>query len=112
MAVKIKFEAPTGTRAWGALALRIVLIAIAVGCIAVLSVGGYYYFKYKGVVDARLQQPLFKNTAKIYAEPREVRPGQKMTARLIAEELRQAGYTTTGAPKESPLGTYSGCGGS
>jgi penicillin-binding protein 1B len=106
MAVKVKFEAPTGTRAWGALALRIVLIVIAVCCIAALSVGGYYYFKYKGVVDARLQQPLFKNTAKIYAEPREVRPGQKMTARLIGEELRQAGYTTTGAAKDSPLGTY------
>jgi penicillin-binding protein 1B len=106
MAVKIKFEAPTGTRAWAALALRIVLIVVAICCITVLSVGGYYYFKYKGVVDARLQQPLFKNTAKIYAESREVRPGQKMTVRLIGEELRQAGYTTTGAAKESPLGTY------
>src|ERR1700739_1884679 len=96
MAVKIKFEAPTGTRAWGALALRIALIAIAICCITVLSVGGYYYFKYRGVVDARLKQPLFKNTAKIYAEPREVRPGQKMTVRLIGEELRRAGYTTRG----------------
>ncbi|KAA6461842.1 PBP1A family penicillin-binding protein [Acidobacteria bacterium AB60] len=106
MAVKVKFETPTGTRAWGALALRVVLIVIAIGCITVLTVGGYYYFKYKGVVDARLKQPLFKNTAKIYAEPREVRPGQKMTVKLIGEELRQAGYTTTGAAKESPLGTY------
>jgi len=106
MPVKIKFETPTGTRAWGALALRVALIVIAVCCITVLSVGGYYYAKYHSVVDARLQQPLFKNTAKIFAEPREVRPGQKMTARLIGEELRQAGYTTTGAVKDSPLGTY------
>jgi len=106
MTVKIKFEAPTGTRAWRALALRVVLIVIAVCCITVLSVGGYYYAKYHSVVDARLQQPLFKNTAKIFAEPREVRPGQKMTVRLIGEELRQAGYTTTGATKDSPLGTY------
>jgi penicillin-binding protein 1B len=106
MALKIKFKMPTGTHAWAALALRVVLIAIAAACITVLSVGGYFYFKYQSVVDARLKQPLFKNTAKIYAEPREVRPGQKMTARLIAEELRQAGYTTGGAQKESPLGTY------
>jgi penicillin-binding protein 1B len=106
MALKIKFEAPTGTRGWAALALRVALIVIAAGCITVLSVGGYYYFKYKGVVDARLQQPLFQNTAKIFAEPREVRPGQKMTARLIGEELRQAGYTTGDASKQSPLGTY------
>jgi penicillin-binding protein 1B len=57
-------------------------------------------------VDERLQQPLFKNTEKIYEAPREVRPGQKFTVRLIGEELRQAGYTTTGAMTESPLGTY------
>ena len=106
MALKIKFEAPTGTRGWLLLAMRVVLIVIAAGCITVLSVGGYFYFKYKSVVDARLRQPLFKNTAKIFAEPREVRPGQKMTVRLIGEELRQAGYTTGGASKESPLGTY------
>src|ERR1700676_1030658 len=107
MALKIKFTMPTGTQGWAALELRVVLIAIAAGCITVLSVGGYFYFKYKTVVDARLKEPLFKNTAKIFAEPREVRPGQKMTVRLIAEELRQAGYTTGGAQKESPLGTYS-----
>jgi len=106
MALKIKFEAPTGTRGWTALALRVVLIVVAAGCITVLSVGGYFYFKYQSVVDARLKQPLFKNTAKIFAEPREVRPGQKMTVRLIGDELRQAGYTTGGASKESPLGTY------
>src|ERR1700676_1238519 len=107
MALKIKFTMPTGTQGWAALELRVVLIAIAAGCITVLSVGGYFYFKYKTVVDARLKEPLFKNTAKIFAEPREVRPGQKMTVRLIGEELRQAGYTTGGAQKESPLGTYS-----
>jgi penicillin-binding protein 1B len=106
MALKIKFKMPTETRGWLALALRVVLILIAVACMTVLSVGGYFYFRYQSVVDARLKEPLFKNTAKIFAEPREVRPGQKMTARLIAEELRQAGYTTGGAQKESPLGTY------
>src|SRR5580692_9205131 len=106
MALRIKFKMPTGTHGWAALALRVVLILIAVACITVLSVGGYFYFTYQSVVDARLKEPLFKNTAKIFAEPREVRPGQKMTVRLIAEELRQAGYTTGGAQKESPLGTY------
>jgi penicillin-binding protein 1B len=106
MALKIKFTMPTDSRGWAALALRVVLIVIAAGCITVLSVGGYFYFKYQSVVDARLKQPLFENTAKIFAEPREVRPGQKMTVRLIGDELRQAGYTARGAQKESPLGTY------
>jgi penicillin-binding protein 1B len=86
--------------------LRIVLIGIAAATIIVASIGSYLYFKYGAVVDARLQHPLFANTAKIYAEPREVRPGQKLTVRLIADELRQAGYSVLGAGKDSPLGTY------
>ena len=107
MALKIKFRMPTLKHiGWGSWVLRAVLILVAAGAITVLSVGGYFYFKYKGVVDARLQQPLFKNTAKIFAEPREVRPGQKLSVRLIGDELRQAGYTPQGAGKESPLGTY------
>ena len=75
--------------------------------IAGFSVFGYYYFEYRGIVDERLKQPIFADTAKIYAAPREVRPGQKLSVQLIANELRQAGYTTDGAAQASPLGTYS-----
>ncbi len=106
MALKIKFRMPSGKREWASLLLRIVLIAIAAAAVTVLSVGGYFYIKYEHIVDTRLQQPLFANTAKIYAEPREVRPGQKLSVWLLADELRQAGYTTQGAQKDSPLGTY------
>ncbi len=58
-------------------------------------------------MDERLKQPMFANTAKIYAAPREVRPGQKLSVHLIANELREAGYTADGAAQASPLGTYS-----
>jgi penicillin-binding protein 1B len=107
MALKIRFRMPTHRAGWGSMLLRIVLIAIAAVAIVVLSVGGYLYFKYGAMVDARLQHPVFANTAKIYAEPREVRPGQKLTVSLIGEELRQAGYSPQGGgQKDSPLGTY------
>lgn len=106
MALKIKFRTPTRTHGLAWLGLRIGLILVAAAAVAVLTVGGYYYFAYQHVVDERLKQPLFKNTAKIYAEPREVRPGQKLPVQLIAEELRQAGYSLAGAQKDSPMGTY------
>ena len=106
MALKIKFRTPTHTTGWTSLALRIGLILVGAVAVTVLTVGGYYYFKYQHIVDERLKQPLFQNTAKIYAEPREVRAGQKLPVRLIAEELRQAGYTVTGTQKDSPMGTY------
>jgi penicillin-binding protein 1B len=107
MALKIKFRMPTRRTGWASLALRIGLIVVAAAAITVLTVGGYFYVKYQHIVDERLKQPLFKNTAKIFAEPREVRPGQKLSIRLIAEELRQANYSLVGTQKDSPMGTYS-----
>jgi penicillin-binding protein 1B len=92
---------------WSTLALRIALLTVAAVALVVLVVGGYYYFKYQSIVDQRLSQPIFANTAKIFAAPREVRPGQKLTVSLIANELREAGYTADGASQMSPLGTYS-----
>ena len=86
------------------LVLLVVLLAVAA---TGASVFAYFYIKYEGIVDERLKQPIFANTAKIYAAPREVRPGQKLTVRWIANELREAGYTTDGAPQASQLGTYS-----
>ncbi len=83
--------------------LGVVVIAVLVG----FSIFGILYVKYQRVVDDRLKQPIFAKTAKIYAAPREVRPGQKLTVHLIGDELRQAGYTPDGAPQPSQLGTYS-----
>ena len=107
MAVKIKLRKPTGKFFSSSIFLRWILIVVGVGAIIFFSVFGYYYNKYKTIVDARLQEPLFATTAKIYAAAREVRPGQKQTVQIIANELRSAGYTADGAANASELGTYS-----
>jgi penicillin-binding protein 1B len=107
MALKIRIPQYTGDRPWKPLLLRWALIALAAGALLFFIVVGYFYFKYQGIVDERLKSPLFASTAKIYAAPREVRPGQKLTVRLIANELQAAGYTPDGASSASPLGTYS-----
>jgi penicillin-binding protein 1B len=111
MALKIKLANAvkgTGPRAGlGSRLLRVALITIGVVAIVVCLVGGYYYYRYQGIVDARLQQPIFATTAKIYAAPREIRTGQKLSKTAIVAELRSAGYTAEGASKDSPLGTYS-----
>jgi penicillin-binding protein 1B len=106
MGLKIKLAMPSGSHPWMMLALRIALLGVAVVTVAVVGVFTFYYYKYEGIVDARLKQPLFAETAKIYAAPREVRPGQKLGMQLITRELREAGYTTDDAAKASPLGTY------
>ncbi len=107
MKLKIRFAWPKGKHPKATLALLAALLAFGIVILTGFSVFGYYYFKYEGIVDERLKQPIFANTAKIFAAPREVRPGQKLTVTLIANELREAGYTTDGGSRSSPLGTYS-----
>ncbi len=104
MAVKVKFG--------GLSKLQIGLLKVAAVCVGLvllvgLSVFSFYWFRYKSIVDERLTQPLFENTAKIYAAPREVRPGQKLTVAAVAQELRDAGYSEDGAGQRSPMGHFS-----
>ena len=106
MALRIRLTRPAGRHPWALLALRAALLTAAFVALVVLVFGTYYYFTYRRIVDERLKQPIFASTAKIYAAPREVRPGQKLTVRLIANELHEAGYTPDGASQISPLGTF------
>lgn len=79
------------------------LAVVVLGCVVVaLSVIGYFYFKYEHVVDERLSGgPIFANVSQIYAAPREIRTGQKLTTATIAADLRRAGYNYN-----TQLGTY------
>ena len=107
MALRIRFAKPAAGHHLRSRILRYLLVAF--GCVVLVGVCvfTYFYIKYAGIVDERLKQPIFANTAQIYAAPREVRPGQKLSVQLIANELREAGYTGDGAPQMSPLGTFS-----
>jgi len=114
MAFKVRVpnikSGPGKGRSWVSLLLRGFLISAAAVMLLILVVFGYFYYRYTGIVDERLKQPLFATTAKIYAAPREVRPGQKLTVSAIVNELRAAGYTADGATNLSPLGTYAATG--
>ncbi|HTV53426.1 MAG TPA: transglycosylase domain-containing protein, partial [Terriglobia bacterium] len=105
--MKIKF-APLSQ---GKLSLKywVLLIAggiIAAGFLIFACVFGFYYIKYQKIVDQRLEKPLFENTAKIYAAPQELRPGQKFSAAEVAQQLQDAGYSVDGVGKASLMGTY------
>src|SRR5271170_6718975 len=107
MPVKLKYgnNARTATGASGILHSRLFRIAL-VGFLAVLVVCslifGYFYYHYQRVVDDRLASgPIFASVSQIYAAPREVRDGQKLSAAAIAADLRQAGYNSN-----NKLGTF------
>jgi penicillin-binding protein 1B len=111
MALKVRLEKPKLKLSWPKFSLSSWLVR---GVIAVVLIAGiigfitftFYYSKYAHIVDDRLKQPLFANTAKIYAAAREVRAGQKINAHLIATELREAGYTVDGLSNPSQMGTF------
>ena len=106
MSLKIKIPWLTGNHPWAVLALRVGLVTFAACVLVFFSIFGFFYIKYRHIVDDRLKEPIFANTAKIYAAPREVRPGQKFTVRLIANELHAAGYSADGASETSEFGTF------
>jgi penicillin-binding protein 1B len=83
-----------------------VLRGAVIGGLACLLVGacvfGVFYLKYQKMVDERLAAgPIFANVSQIYAAPREVRVGQRLTVNFIAQDLRRAGYNAN-----PELGTF------
>lgn len=107
MAVKIKIKRPRWRHPLLVMSLLGVAGMFVAAALAGFTVFSYYYMKYGDIVSARFQEPVFANTAKIYAAPREVRPGQRLPVALIANELSDAGYTKEDITPASPLGTYS-----
>ena len=111
MPLKVKLEKPKVRLSWPKFSMSSWLLRGVIAAVLLLGLAGfvtltYIYNKYARIVDDRLKEPLFANTAKIFAAPREVRPGQKLTAHLIASELRQAGYTVDGLSHPSQMGTF------
>ena len=79
----------------------VVFLALAVSFTIFFS---YFYIKYDRIIEKRFRTPVFANSAKIYALPRVVHNGEKIEAREIAAELREAGYSDKDG--QSKLGTF------
>src|SRR5437016_662327 len=107
MALKIKIPRFKGLRS--SLSHPVVRAGVAVFLIVSIvffGVFSYYYLKYQKIIDKRMSGPIFANTAKIYAQPRSVRIGQKADPKEMANYLRHAGYTEAGERGQSKFGTY------
>lgn len=105
MPLKLKYGKNRPGSARGPLSSSLVrgLLIAVLACIAVgAAIFGFAYYHYQKVVDDRLAAgPIFASESQIYAAPREVRPGQKLTAASIAADLRRVNYN--GNPQ---LGTF------
>jgi penicillin-binding protein 1B len=111
VALKVKLgnrtsSAPERHDSFGKRVLRFTLVCALFGLLIFAGLFGFYYYKYQGVVDERMNSPVFASTAQIYAAPYQVRVGQKLTAAIIAQELRAAGYASNGQGGSTQLGNF------
>jgi penicillin-binding protein 1B len=86
--------------------VRAGLAVLLLACLIFFGVFSFYYIKYQKIVDKRMSGQIFANTAKIYAQPRSLRVGQKADSHEIANYLRHAGYTEQGEQGQSKFGAY------
>ena len=78
---------------------RILIAGFALVVLGFLGTFTYVYAKYSHVIDQKLQQGPFGNTAKIMAAPILVGLGDIMTPADVAAELRRSGYTESHSNK-------------
>ncbi|HKU28756.1 MAG TPA: hypothetical protein VJQ54_25015, partial [Candidatus Sulfotelmatobacter sp.] len=84
--------------------LRAALMAFLLLAVCFTVAFSYFYIKYDRIIEKRFRTPVFANSAKIYALPRTISDGEKVTAKEIAADLRSAGYTDQDG--ESKFGTF------
>jgi penicillin-binding protein 1B len=81
-----------GARRYVVLALRVIFAIVIVSIISISAAFAYLYSHYSKVVDARLASGYLTSRAGIYAAPRVLRSGQRLTPERLGETLRRAGY--------------------
>jgi penicillin-binding protein 1B len=89
--------------------VRYALLGFFCMSLAVVGVFSYWYVKYDRIIQQRFHGPVFSSSAKIFAAPRMLKPGTKITVSEIAAELQRAGYSQK---DKSPMGSIRVRGGS
>src|SRR5215831_8576086 len=71
---------------------KVALALFLISFIAASSTLLYFYVEYARIIDRKLSGEIFKNTARIYATPFHLYPGQKLTPETVVSRLHRAGF--------------------
>src|SRR5215831_12621866 len=80
---------------------KVALALFLISLIAASSTVLYFYVEYSRIIDRKLSGEIFKNTAKIYATPYHIYPGQKLTPDAVVSRLQRAGFETSDKGSDS-----------
>ena len=84
--------------------IRAALLIFTIVSVTFIGIFSYFYVKYDRIIQERFKNPVFSNSAKIYALPRVVRVGDKASLKGIANDLRRTGYDEH--DDQSGMGSY------
>lgn len=110
MAIKLKIpnSSSSGSRSPILRAAVAVFIMFALFCFGVFA---FFYVKYDSIITKKMSGQIFSTSAKIFARPVMVHPGDKFSPSQIATMLRRAGYLDADNRADSPMGTFRMIGG-
>jgi hypothetical protein len=86
--------------------LRIALTVILISFVSLTAFLIHSYSSYAKLVDARLAHGYLTSRSGIYAAPRTLRPGQKLSSVSLAAALRRAGYVESEETTEVWNGSF------
>jgi penicillin-binding protein 1B len=102
VAIKLKIPASySGEHSSLIRAAVAVFLLVALCCFGLFA---FFYVRYDRIISKRMSGQIFSTSAKIYARPITVRPGDKLSPAQIAARLRRASYLEGDA--QAPMGMY------
>lgn len=102
MAIKLKI--PTSSS--GSPLLRGAVAVFIFACLGFFAVFAFFYVKYDSIINKKMSGQIFSTSAKIFARPVTVHPGDKFSNSQIATMLRRAGYLDADNKADAPMGTF------
>jgi len=86
---------------WSRVALAVGILAVAVSGIILIDA----YYKFSRMIDRKISGEVFQKTAKVYASPLILFPGQSIRPGDVINYLKRAGYTEKGKG-QAGIGEY------
>src|SRR5207237_9023164 len=86
--------------------LRLALASLLLATVSLCALFIHSYRAYAKIVDDRLERGYLTSRAGIYAAPRTLQPGQKLSRDGLAGTLRRAGYVESDEASEVWNGSF------
>jgi penicillin-binding protein 1B len=104
--VAIKLKIPTASSGSRNPVLRVAVTLLILCALCCFGIFTYFYVKYDRIITKRMSGQIFSTSAKIYARPVAVHPGDRFSPAQIATTLRHAGYLEGDNTADATMGTF------